>query len=313
MTIIVTQSETSLELLSVVPIGIKMRFSLVLILFFALPQPATAQRLQPVKPSSVEQAWFDNYGKDCEAIKKNMLMTREQINKAYAECISRRDTKTEGGFTMCKACSPYDDLMDQAKQVQALAEEINSFRRRGLVATLNCVFPAKIPPARLLSCVGWRTHPRTGKRSFHEGMDVPSQEGELIYAPEDGCVAKLEYSTSFGMKTQFDSKDHTHIFAHQQRANSCSIIAANQLKLRNGKKVCVKKGDPIGCVGNTGVSEGPHIHWEMRLRGMTPVYGVAEIDHVFNAWNEFCDFDSQDSANRLAGEKIRCDETRNDW
>lgn len=245
------------------------------------------------------------YNNNCEAIRRNLLMTNPARESAYATCVLRMQqnmTQAE----VCTNCGSYPSLNGNL-----IEDTLRNMRNlQGRVYTDQCVFPARIPPSRLMSCAGWRVHPRTRSRSFHEGMDIPAPVGTPIFAPKSGCIMAVEESTSYGWKTRFDDNRNTHIFAHQQRPVQCTVLRNIQRRLQAGERVCVQAGEQIGCIGNTGGSEGPHLHWELRVKGMTPRLG-AEQDNIFNAWNEVCDFDTV--SRQIPGEKTRCDQDRSSW
>lgn len=111
---------------------------------------------------------------------------------------------------------------------------------------------------------GWREHPLLQRREFHPGIDLRAAVGTPIYAPASGVVEFSGYSNNgygynvillhnFGFKT---------VFAHMQRKD---VVKAGQF---------VNKGQLIGYTGNTGLSTGPHLHYEVRFINKTlePLY-----------------------------------------
>ncbi|WP_235362581.1 M23 family metallopeptidase [Campylobacter subantarcticus] len=102
---------------------------------------------------------------------------------------------------------------------------------------------------------GWRHHPILNKKEFHPGIDLRAALKTPIYAPANGVVEYAAYSNNgygysvilihnFGFKT---------VFAHMTRQD---VVKAGQF---------VKKGDLLGYTGNTGLSTGPHLHYEVRF------------------------------------------------
>lgn len=110
---------------------------------------------------------------------------------------------------------------------------------------------------RISSPYGYRIHPITGKKSFHEGIDIASAYGNAVYAYSDGKVIEAGWSGAYG--------------------NSVLIDHGNGLKTRYGhlSKMYVRVGqkvgtnDKIGAVGSTGFSTGPHVHFEVLKNGQT--------------------------------------------
>lgn len=127
------------------------------------------------------------------------------------------------------------------------------------VGTLNWPTPTC---TRITSPYGPRKHPKTGKNSFHTGVDLAKNggaNGEPIYAAHSGTVSTKDYGgKSYGTLTMISNGNMTTYYAHQSsRANG----------IRNG--VTVEKGQLIGYVGSTGNSTGPHLHFEVRINGQT--------------------------------------------
>ncbi|EAK9945908.1 M23 family metallopeptidase [Campylobacter lari] len=102
---------------------------------------------------------------------------------------------------------------------------------------------------------GWRHHPILNKKEFHPGIDLRAALNTPIYAPANGVVEYAAYSNNgygysvilihnFGFKT---------VYAHMMRKD---VVKAGQF---------VKKGDLLGYTGNTGLSTGPHLHYEVRF------------------------------------------------
>ncbi|MEB2799205.1 M23 family metallopeptidase [Campylobacter upsaliensis] len=111
---------------------------------------------------------------------------------------------------------------------------------------------------------GWREHPILKRKEFHPGIDLAASIGTPIYAPASGVVEFSGYSNNgygynvillhnFGFKS---------VFAHMTRKD---VVKAGDF---------VNKGDLIGYTGNTGLSTGPHLHYEVRFINKTlePLY-----------------------------------------
>ncbi len=90
---------------------------------------------------------------------------------------------------------------------------------------------------------------------MHNGMDFTANTGTPIYATGDGVVVKASRGSGFGNVVYID-----HGFGYQTR-----YAHMNKFNTKKGKKV--KRGDIIGYVGNTGLSSGPHLHYEVHKNG----------------------------------------------
>ena len=121
--------------------------------------------------------------------------------------------------------------------------------------------PAIMPVAgkdlkRVASGYGMRLHPILKIRKMHTGMDFTSPTGTDIYATGDGVVVELKNSRSgYGKHIIIDhGYGYKTLYAHMVKIN-----------VRKGQKI--KRGDIIGFVGNTGLSKGPHLHYEVIKNG----------------------------------------------
>jgi murein DD-endopeptidase MepM/ murein hydrolase activator NlpD len=111
-------------------------------------------------------------------------------------------------------------------------------------------------PYRLTSDFGWRIHPTTGQRSFHQGQDMAKESGSPIYASERGKVVQQQVNDDIsGNAFRLD-----HGAGWQTRYLHMSAFVAKLGDL-------VTKGQMIGRVGSTGRSTGPHLHFETKKDG----------------------------------------------
>ena len=99
---------------------------------------------------------------------------------------------------------------------------------------------------------GWRIHPLTKKREFHQGLDIKTRSGVPVIAAADGRVVKIERSGYLGKTIEIDHEGDAFktLYAHLKGY-------ADGLKV--GHKVT--RDQIIGYVGNTGRSTGAHLHY----------------------------------------------------
>ena len=180
------------------------------------------------------------------------------------------------------------NVEEKAKQYAAIEDKIASFEEAlGLEAENNLTITDRLDNLKLTNeqqigilgqipngwhienkgvtgNFGWREHPLLKRREFHPGIDLRAAIGTPIYAPASGVVEFSGYSDNgygynvillhnFGFKT---------VFAHMVRKD---VVKAGQF---------VNKGQLIGYTGNTGLSTGPHLHYEVRFINKTlePLY-----------------------------------------
>ena len=103
------------------------------------------------------------------------------------------------------------------------------------------------------STFGWRVHPVTGKKEFHRGLDYRGKVGDKIIATADGVV---EYS-GFLKKSGYGNLvliDHGAGFRTLYGHMSKRLVKTGEV---------IQKGQVIGLIGSTGLSSGPHLHYEV--------------------------------------------------
>lgn len=108
---------------------------------------------------------------------------------------------------------------------------------------------------RISSNYGYRTHPISGRRSFHAGIDVAAPSGTTIKAARAGRVISSGYRGAYGLTVLIDHGGSVAtLYAHTSRTF-----------VREGD--VVSTGQAIAAVGTTGYSTGPHLHLEVRVNG----------------------------------------------
>jgi len=108
---------------------------------------------------------------------------------------------------------------------------------------------------RLSSNFGTRVHPVTGKSKFHKGVDIAAPRGNPVYAYASGTVTYAGWASGYG---NFIAISHGNGMV--TRYGHLSAI-----NVRVGQKVSTRQR--IGAVGSTGVSTGPHLHFEVLING----------------------------------------------
>ncbi len=124
---------------------------------------------------------------------------------------------------------------------------------------------------RITSRFGRRRDPFTGRRAFHEGIDIKNQTGTEIRATADGVVKKVTYDRGgYGWYLVIDHRNgYETVFGHFKK-----------ILVKRGQKI--KRGEVIGLMGSTGRSTGPHLHYEIRLNGkpINPKRFLNVADHL---------------------------------
>lgn len=108
---------------------------------------------------------------------------------------------------------------------------------------------------QLASGYGTRIDPIYGTARFHAGMDFSANIGTPVYATANGTVVQADWQQGYGKCIIVDhGYGYETLYAH-----------LDDYKVRIGQKVV--RGEQIGMVGNTGKSTGPHLHYEVHVKG----------------------------------------------
>lgn len=146
-------------------------------------------------------------------------------------------------------------LYVQSKSFDEIIDLVN--RNNDMLSCIPAIMPIKNEDlTRTASGWGWRIHPVYKIKRFHEGMDFTAPVGTEIYATGDGIVEAVTSSYSgYGKHVKINHGfGYETVYAHMSKFN-----------VRKGQKV--KRGDVIGEVGSTGLSTGPHLHYEVHKKG----------------------------------------------
>lgn len=119
----------------------------------------------------------------------------------------------------------------------------------------------------MVSGFKYRTDPFTGQRAFHPGLDIATQYGNPIYATADGIILQTKNDKVGGktVKISHPKTGYVTVYCHMSK-----------FLVKPGQRV--KRGETIGLIGRTGRARGPHVHYEVRLKGRR-----------YNPWNFILD------------------------
>ena len=143
------------------------------------------------------------------------------------------------------------ELVIQSKSLDEI--ELLAKNKESLLASIPTIQPVNSSDLkRMASGYGYRIDPFTKRRTMHFGMDFSAKTGTPVYATGDGKIMRADNrAVGFGNHVRIDHGfGYVSIYAHMSK-----------IEVKRGYKV--KRGDIIGYVGNTGISSGPHLHFEI--------------------------------------------------
>ncbi len=150
-------------------------------------------------------------------------------------------------------------LADLSRQVEQGSDQLGVLEALLVSDSANRKFLPSLPPIEdgwFSSNFGWRIDPFSGQKSFHEGIDFPSDVGTGIVAAASGKVIFADVHPAYGKMLEID-----HGNGLVSRYAHCSSLLVKEGDF-------VVRGQKVGKVGTTGRSTGPHLHFEVRLNGV---------------------------------------------
>jgi murein DD-endopeptidase MepM/ murein hydrolase activator NlpD len=122
----------------------------------------------------------------------------------------------------------------------------------------NMMVPIRQPLANvnLGSIFGWRIDPITGTSALHTGLDYQADVGTPIYSAAGGLVVAQEFHPAYGNMVEVD------------HGNELITRYAHASKIFIKKGDLIKRGQKIAEVGTSGRTTGPHLHFEVLVRGI---------------------------------------------
>ncbi|HUM15160.1 MAG TPA: M23 family metallopeptidase [Candidatus Nitrosotalea sp.] len=125
-------------------------------------------------------------------------------------------------------------------------------RTRPMLMSLPVRWPVRGP---LNSRFGMRPSPWTGDQEFHRGLDISAHRGTPVAAPASGTVFFAGDGGEYGTTVILDhGHDLRSLYGHLQ-----------EIRVKHGQHV--ERGQVIALTGNTGRTSGPHLHYEIQVRG----------------------------------------------
>jgi murein DD-endopeptidase MepM/ murein hydrolase activator NlpD len=119
---------------------------------------------------------------------------------------------------------------------------------------------------------GWgtRLHPFYNRFAFHYGVDISNKMGTPIYATSDGEVSFMGYDTEYGKLIKI--KHNNNFETRYGHLYNFMVVEGDK----------VRKGQIIAMMGSTGMSTGPHLHYEVLVNGakVNPAYYLNRIDEA---------------------------------
>lgn len=196
------------------------------------------------------EAIVDALNADLDAIESQVQEKEAEVWKVQQALIERADQ-----MSSYNALS--EELAQQQQEYELQARGMQ-YQNYGIVWT-GSGFAHPCPNNQgITSPFGWRSIPSIGLNDFHTGLDFGAPPGTPVYAAAPGYVYFAAYAPVGGNTVRIDHGDGL-------TTSYCHLSGFNTYQ-----GAVVQAGDLIGYVGSTGMSTGPHLHFEVQVNG-TPV------------------------------------------
>lgn len=195
------------------------------------------------------------------------LKARQESEQGQLEVVKKDKKNLLGELQQQQAelRKQYDEL---DRESRSLAAQIRAYQER-MRGTKREVSPfrgslLRPVPGPITSSFGNRFHPILRERRMHTGVDIGAPWGTAIRAAAPGVVISAGYRRGYGNTVVIDHGGGlSTLYAHCSRL----FVSAGQ---------SVKRGASVAAVGSTGLSTGPHLHFEVRING-SPVNPLGRL------------------------------------
>lgn len=211
--------------------------------------------------------------RDCETQSEKLNKVKAELDTYKEELKQRKQEQEKSAIVLSNIKVVKNNQMSNlTEQEQALQQQIDEYQKQVqdieiellmiLTANLGSEYVGgelawPVPGyTALTSRYGMRTHPISGLYKMHTGVDIAAPTGSYFVSANDGTVVTSKYSPSYGNMVVIDHGGGlSTLYAHGQER----LVEVGDT---------VKRGEPVLTVGSTGVSTGPHAHFEVRVNGM---------------------------------------------
>lgn len=194
--------------------------------------------------------------------RKKEITAQEQIvlKKSNDELLLKIQDKTKEFDAIKEKITDIEELVgikpSLEEEVDARLDNISFNSTQQKVFFSNIPNGEVIPYTGLSGSFGWRVHPILKSKEFHRGIDLRANLMTPVKAPADGVIEYAGFHNSSGFGNLVIIEHNFGFKTSYAHLSSKFPVPAGQF---------VKKGDIIGYTGNSGLSTGPHLHYEVRF------------------------------------------------
>ena len=206
---------------------------------------------------AVQQAELETQRAESDELLIQMAKEYESMSAEYADYEAMED---ELSAQIAKSETDYFNALsrEEAARIAAAAKNntgsSSASGSSGSASASGFVFPMAYA-TKITDAYGYRIHPLSGTKKWHNGVDFAAGEGTAIYATKAGTVTSATYNEAYGYMVTINHGDgYSSLYGHMTNY----IVSVGDT---------VSAGQTIGYVGSTGWSTGPHLHFTIYYNG----------------------------------------------
>ena len=204
---------------------------------------------------AAQQAELEAQRAESDELLIQMAKEYESMSAEYADYEAMED---ELSAQIAKSETDYFNALsrEEAARIAAAAKNntSSSSGSSGSASASGFVFPLAYA-TKITDAYGYRIHPLSGTKKWHNGVDFAAGEGTAIYATKAGTVTSATYNEAYGNMVTINHGDgYSSLYGHMTNY----IVSVGDT---------VSAGQTIGYVGSTGWSTGPHLHFTIYYNG----------------------------------------------
>lgn len=206
---------------------------------------------------AVQQAELETQRAESDELLIQMAKEYESMSAEYADYEAMED---ELSAQIAKSETDYFNALsrEEAARIAAAAKNntgsSSASGSSGSASASGFVFPMAYA-TKITDAYGYRIHPLSGTKKWHNGIDFAAGEGTAIYATKAGTVTSATYNEAYGNMVTINHGDgYSSLYGHMTNY----IVSVGDT---------VSAGQTIGYVGSTGWSTGPHLHFTIYYNG----------------------------------------------
>lgn len=197
-----------------------------------------------------------DYADDLEQAYEEIEAQKKEYKALKAKVDSNIELKKAEADRMLREQDQISDQIAELSRQAAASSSSGGGGGGGKVYSGSLTWPCP-SYSRISSPYGYRTHPISGARKLHKGLDIAASSGNPVIAAASGTVVQSYFSSSYGNYV---------VISH---GGGLMTAYAHMTRRLVSEGDSVAAGQQVGTVGSTGNSTGPHLHFEVYVGGST--------------------------------------------